>query len=60
MTLSLIQQDIWYMYLEYELIDIVIPQDTVRYPEYLVHAHKYMYSKYQASLLSILRPWDRG
>ena len=26
---------------------------TVSYPDYLAHAHKYMYSKYQASLLSV-------
>ena len=26
---------------------------TVRYPEYFAHVHKYTYSKYQASLLSV-------
>ena len=32
---------------------------TVRYPDDTAHAHKYPYSKYQASLLS-LEAWDRG
>ena len=32
---------------------------TVRYPDDTAHAHKYTYSKYQASLLS-LEAWDRG
>ena len=35
------------------LIDAFTVCYTVRYPDYLAHVHKYTYSKYQASLLSV-------
>ena len=37
------------------LIDVCY---TIRYPDYLAHAHKYTYSKYQAFLFPSLEAWD--